>query len=157
MRTLITGMSGTGKSTLTMALATRGYHAVDLDAPAWSEYRTVPGGGREWIWRDARVRELLEAPAGDPFVVSGCASNQRSFYPFFDEIVLLTAPLHVMLARLATRTTNNYGKSPEDLKEVIENHRTIEPLLRNVATREIDTTAPLEECIARIVSLTESR
>ncbi len=44
---LITGMSGTGESTLIAALAARGHAAVDLDAPAYSEYRQTPDG-REW-------------------------------------------------------------------------------------------------------------
>ena len=37
-RVLLTGMSGTGKSTLTSKLAARGYKAIDADADEWSEW-----------------------------------------------------------------------------------------------------------------------
>ena len=59
-RVLITGMSGTGKSTLIRELAARGYKAVDADDPGWSELRSVPGlsgetGEPEWVWREDRI------------------------------------------------------------------------------------------------------
>jgi predicted ATPase len=37
-RVLITGMSGTGKSSVIQELAARGYRAHDLDTPEWSEW-----------------------------------------------------------------------------------------------------------------------
>ena len=56
---LITGMSGTGKSTLTEYLAARGHHAVDLDSHEYSEYKDL-GDGEEWAWREDRVQQLLD-------------------------------------------------------------------------------------------------
>ena len=44
-RVLLTGMSGTGKSTLITALAARGFKAVDMDEPEWSEY----GPDGDWV------------------------------------------------------------------------------------------------------------
>jgi dephospho-CoA kinase len=44
-RVLLTGMSGTGKSTLIRLLAARGYKAVDTDTDEWSEWVTTPGDG----------------------------------------------------------------------------------------------------------------
>jgi dephospho-CoA kinase len=141
---LITGMSGTGKSTLIEALARRGHNAIDLDQPRWSEYRTGDEG-QEWMWRDGEVERLLaDAPGDAALFVSGCASNQVNFYDRIDEIVLLTAPLAVMLERVATRTTSSYGKSDDDIAAIIENHREVEPLLRKRATLVLDTTVPVD-------------
>ena len=52
-RILLTGMSGTGKSSVIAELRKRGYQAVDMDEPGWSEY--APDG--EWFWREDRVQE----------------------------------------------------------------------------------------------------
>lgn len=41
-RVLITGMSGTGKSTVTAALAALGYRAVDADEDGYAEVVRVP-------------------------------------------------------------------------------------------------------------------
>ena len=41
-RVLLTGVSGSGKSTVTAALAARGCRAVDLDTPAWSHWIELP-------------------------------------------------------------------------------------------------------------------
>jgi broad-specificity NMP kinase len=74
-RILITGMSGTGKSTLTRELAARGFKAIDLDDAEWSEWTEVefdgdPASGsspvepdRDWVWREDRVAELLDTRA----------------------------------------------------------------------------------------------
>lgn len=150
-RILLTGMSGTGKSTVIAELAALGHKAVDVDDPAWSEY--TPDG--EWVWREDRVEELLTTDDADVLFISGCASNQVKFYGRFDEIVLLSAPADVIVERLATRTTNSFGKTPEELEQVLHDLEETEPKLRQAAGHEIETTASLEDVVAAIVGLAE--
>ena len=164
-RILLTGMSGTGKSTLVSELAARGYRAVDLDSDAYSEwapYTEYPGVPEpdqpelEWIWRTDRIRALLETEDADVLVVSGCASNMAQFYPRFDHIVLLSAPAAVIAERLASRTGNLYGKDPAELARVLGHIESVEPLLRRGATCEIDTRAPVEEVVRVVLSLVDA-
>jgi adenylate kinase family enzyme len=157
-RVLITGMSGTGKSTVIRALATRGYAVVDTDDDGWHEWAETPGhpeagipAGSDWIWREDRMRELLAREDGELLFVSGTASNQGRFYDRFDHVILLSAPKAVIIERLTTRTTNPYGKRPEELAETLDYLATVEPLLRRGATLEIDTRAPLDEVVAAIL------
>jgi adenylate kinase family enzyme len=114
-RVFLTGMSGTGKSTVIDTLAARGYKAVDLDDPLWSKY----DANGEWVWREDRVRDLLSAEDADILFVSGCAENQVSFHPRFDDIILLSAPAGVIIERLMSRTNNPYGKDPVERAEVL--------------------------------------
>lgn len=140
-RVLITGMSGTGKTTLLAEFAARGYRIVDTD---YGDYYETVGGER--LWREDRIDALLSsAPDELPGVlfVQGTTRNQGLFYPRFDHIVLLSAPADVLVERLATRGTNPYGKDPAELAEALDNLRTVEPLLRASATLEVVTTVPV--------------
>lgn len=162
-RILITGLSGTGKSTLVVALAARGYKAVDADGDEYSHWVASTGDAygspveedRDWVWREDRVQELLASEDADALFLSGCAENMREFLPQFDHIVLLSAPADVIVARLGARTNNPYGKRPEEVARVLSQLETIEPLLRRVADVEIDTSAPLEHVVERLARLAQ--
>lgn len=146
-RVLITGMSGTGKSSLLHELAARGYRTVDTD---YDDYFQTTDG--ETLWREDRISALLSSAPDDlPGVlfVQGTTRNQVLFYPRFHHIVLLSAPPQILAERLATRTTNPYGKDPADLAETLRNQQTVEPLLRAAATLEVVTTVP----VARVADI----
>jgi shikimate kinase len=153
-RILLTGMSGTGKSTVIRALAERGYKAVDSDSDEWSVWADdplQPNTEPDWIWREDRIQGLLSNENADALFISGCKTNQGKFYPQFDHIVLLSAPADLIIERLTTRTTNPYGKRPEDLAQVLRYLETVEPLLRCGATLEIDTSDPLDQVVQTIL------
>src|SRR3954465_1508546 len=114
----VTGMSGTGKSTVLRELAALGFRAVDTDEPPWSEWSDEDGG---YVWREDLIAALLSHDDGPTLYVSGTVSNQGRFYPRFDAVVLLSAPADVLLRRIATRTSNDYGKSGDD-RDVILHH-----------------------------------
>jgi predicted ATPase len=79
-RVLITGMSGTGKSTALAELAQRGHRVFDTDLSAWSIEVASPGeSGTEQLWREDAMDALLAQHVTWLFV-AGCASNQGSFY-----------------------------------------------------------------------------
>jgi shikimate kinase len=164
-RILLTGISGTGKSTVIAMLAARGYKAVDADGDEYSEWAEVSGGddpfgspveaGRDWVWREDRMHTLLSTEDADVLFVGGCAENMRKFLPQFDHVVLLSAPAEVIVERLRTRTNNPYGKRPDEVARVLDQMDKVEPLLRRVADQEIDTGAPLEEVLARLLRLVQ--
>ena len=145
---LVTGMSGTGKSTALAELARRGHHVVDTDYGGYSEERPAPDdGGPEQVWREDRIEPLLDQHDDGVLFLSGCVSNQGRFYPRFDAVVLLTAPVDVVLERITTRETNNFGKSKVERDRILNDLAAYEDLLRVRATAEIDTRAPLDEVV----------
>jgi dephospho-CoA kinase len=166
-RILLTGLSGTGKSTVTEELAARGYKAVDADSDEyshWVEWIDQPNDvgtpvepGRDWVWREDRIQELLSTEDAALLFVSGCAANMGKFLPQFSEVVLLSAPAHVVVARLRTRTNNSYGKDPEEVARVLALQESVEPLLRRVAGHEIDTSVALDEVVALVLHIANSQ
>jgi dephospho-CoA kinase len=152
MRVLVTGMSGTGKSTALIELEKRGYRVVDTDSREWSEW--VPGAD-EWLWREDRMAALLAEDGEPTLFVSGCMSNQVKFYDRFDAIVLLSAPAEAILERVERRTTNDYGKTPRERDLILTHLKTVEPLLRATATHEVDASRPVAEVVDALAAIGE--
>jgi dephospho-CoA kinase len=149
-RILVTGMSGTGKSSALAELSKLGFQVVDTDEPGWSEWSESEGG---YVWNEARIAELLARETGAALYVSGTVSNQGTFYPRFDAVVLLSAPAEVMLSRIEARTTNSFGKTPEQREVILQDLAEVEPLLRRGCTHEIDTTQPLARVVDQLAEL----
>ena len=142
-RVLITGMSGTGKSTLLAELHDRGHQTVDTDHDGWT---TADG-----VWDEPRMAELLRS--APDVVVSGTVENQGRFYPLFDHVVLLSAPLETLIARVSRRADNPYGRTPEQQAEIAHYLRTVEPLLRQGATVEFDGRRPVTDLADAVEAL----
>jgi shikimate kinase len=149
----ITGMSGTGKSTVLVELRRRGLRVVDTDDGDWTLDEVDDDGIPDRRWHPERMAALLRSRPDDHLFISGCVSNQGDFYGEFDAVVLLSCPESVMLQRLTERTTNPYGKSDADRQLILEHLATVEPLLRRRATLEIDTQTSVEHVADVIVGL----
>jgi shikimate kinase len=140
-------MSGAGKSSLLAELASRGILTVDTDDDGWER--------ADGLWDEPRMATLLSTHAD--VVVSGTVDNQGRFYDRFDHVVLLSAPVEVLIERVATRTTNPYGRSPEHQNEIRRYVADVEPLLRRGATVEFDGRRPLTGLADAVEDLMERR
>jgi gluconate kinase len=164
-RVLVTGVSGVGKTVVISELAVRGYRAVDLDCDEYSEWVDASDFAdaagepvqpdRDWVWRLDRVQALLEHDEGDVLFVAGCAANMGALLPRFDDVVLLSAPEEIVVARLAQRAEFEYGAHPDDVDRVRGLIETVEPLLRRVAGLEVDTSAPFEDVIEALLRVAQ--
>ncbi len=157
-RVLVTGISGTGKSSALAELGRRGCRVVDTDRPGWREYRayvepTDELHRGEWLWVEEEITGLLDSDDGRTLFVAGCVRNQSKFYDRFTAVVLLSAPADVILDRVARRTTNNYGKSPLERAMILDDLANVEPLLRAGCTHELDASRPLDEVVADLMAI----
>ena len=76
-RILVTGMSGTGKSTVLAELARRGFETVETDVGPWSRWSDEADG---YVWDEQQVEELLQRERRTTLFVSGTVSNQGRLY-----------------------------------------------------------------------------
>jgi shikimate kinase len=147
-KVLVTGMSGTGKSSVLRVLGGRGHRVVDTDTDEWSEWV-----GDGWNWREGAIAALLDGHEHGHLFLAGCHTNQGRFYDRLDAVVLLSAPAETLLARIDGRTDNPYGKSVEERELVLRHLEHVEPLLRATASAELDATEPLEVLADRLEQL----
>jgi dephospho-CoA kinase len=138
---LVTGMSGTGKSTVLGELARRGHRVVDTDDPGWIVTAPTPDGP-EPVWDLDRVTTLLDGQRTGWLFVAGCVANQGQLYDRFDAVVLLSAPLDVVLQRVRRRG-NPYGSTAQDRERIAEDLARYEPRLRAGSDVEVVTTVPV--------------
>ncbi|WP_197029057.1 AAA family ATPase [Blastococcus sp. URHD0036] len=159
---LLTGMSGAGKTTVLAELAARGFRVVDTDDDGYSTERWCAEESQpETVWREDRIDALLtrheqELP-DEPLFVSGCVSNQGVFRSRFAAVVLLSAPVEVLLERLATRTTNDFGRTAGERRRVLADLAVVEPRLRATADAEVDTRAPVADVADRVLGVLAAR
>ncbi|HEY6739955.1 MAG TPA: ATP-binding protein [Actinopolymorphaceae bacterium] len=108
---------------------------------------------REWLWREDRVRALLDGHREGLLFLSGRAPNQARFRSAFDPLVLLAAPVALTVERLATRTNNDFGKDPAELAKVLADKREVEPMLARAATACLETNVPVDEVVRALLEL----
>ncbi len=122
---LITGCSGTGKSTLCDELVAHSYLAFDGDSvpglARWIDVRTghqanidyskpIERERYAWNW-DGAILDALLVSHPDIFLC-GSADNQLEFHSRFDKVFVLTLPADQQRLRIRGRTSHNYGKQP---------------------------------------------
>lgn len=113
-----------------------GFVAYDADDD-WP-HRTEGDG--TWAWRVERIRSVLDDQHADLLFLAGCSEEQSQFR--FDYTVLLSAPDDVIVERLRTRTSNPFGRAPAERRGVLDDKSWVEPLLRRVADRTLETAIP---------------
>src|SRR4051812_26902168 len=104
MKYLITGVAGTGKSTIAKELRKRGYAAYDTEE-GFSYYADKQTGEpavrpheptQEWYDKHHRIFDekvlvnLFKKHADEPLFICSITANQAKFYPQFDKIFLLS-------------------------------------------------------------------
>ena len=155
---MVTGLSGTGKSSALAELRRRGYRVVDTDDPGWREYRRHAEPRDElhvgeWLWVEEKITALLDDDDDRSLFVGGGARNQSRFYDRFDAVVLLSAPADVMIERVARRTANDYGKSSLERAMILADVAEIEPSLREGCTHKLDASRPLDKVVADLIAI----
>jgi shikimate kinase len=152
---LVTGMSGAGKSTVLAALGCRGYRVIDTDDTGWIVQVQTPYGV-EATWDLDQVREFLDAHPSGWLFVAGCVANQGAIYKHFDAVVLLSAPIDVILARVSDRA-NPFGARPEERVKIASDLEKFEALLRAGADHEISATASVAQVVAALERVAAGR
>jgi broad-specificity NMP kinase len=170
MNVLITGIAGTGKSTLVKALNERGIVSVDLhDVPGlffWQDTKTKervlysPGVSQEWfesvdrLCDIALLTELLSNYDNAVFAGITSGSNQKEFLALFDTILLLQCSPETIIHRMQTRVNKSgYGKTKAEQDDNIQRQKEFDTLLLSLGATPISTEGDVQQVVEEILGV----
>lgn len=173
MKILLTGIAGTGKSTIVKALNERGVAAMDLhDVPDlffWQDKTTkekveyTPGRPKEWFANVDRLcdmnklKEILDQYADVVVAGTTSGSDQKEFLSNFDKIILLQADPETLIHRMQIRNNKSgYGKSKGEQEDNIEWQKEYDPLLLSLGAIPVDTKGNLDDVVNKIRQISKA-
>ena len=164
---LITGLPGSGKSTVCVGLKARGYESYDGDEDRlakWYDNETglaVEVGIEECTPEFLRTHsrdisretvKRLAAEAGDkPVFLCGDPENEEELRDLFTEIFALVADDKTLKRRIAMRTNNEWGKRPHELAYSLALREKSYDNYRKFGYVTLDSTQPPESIINQIL------
>lgn len=132
---LITGVAGTGKSTIADFLKTKGYSTCDLETIeglfSWVNMETKEKvnvsnkddlGERaklKWICDKEQLIELLKKENAPITFYAGIMSNADEVFNLFDQVVVLRVVNSELKKRLTERTSNDFAKTEEAQDKIL--------------------------------------
>ncbi|MFI6602136.1 hypothetical protein ACIBHX_38300 [Nonomuraea sp. NPDC050536] len=169
---LITGFSGSGKTTIAAELARRGKWSIDADADQtlarWVDHAgqvvrrpDVPDldwlGRHRWEWDPIRLQEILTTAdrTGPTLYMCGNANNEADFFDRFRHIFLLEID-EPTLRRLDDPTRDNdFGRAGDIRIQLPRWLPAYQARMRALGVNIVDATGSLQSIIDTILARAE--
>jgi thymidylate kinase len=165
---LITGVSGSGKTTIAAALSKLGSTAIDMSSikglSSWIDSSGVsckrpPHTTTEWfevhrwVWNLEALEKLLkEGETSGPLFLCGNANNMADAYHLFDRIYYLKIEEPIILQRLQSSSRlSDFGRSDAERRQVIEWIETLDTRMAHASAITIDGNQPINNVVDSIL------
>jgi broad-specificity NMP kinase len=169
----ITGVAGSGKSSICKQLNILDYEAYDIEdivgmfkmirkdtGDDYEDYDNADIGkikNADWICNKEKLKELVERQKKEKAFYCGIASNNDEIVSLFDKIILLRATPEVIHKRLSSREgTDDMGNTNESREWVLGWKEWWEnKLMRNQNVLAVNADDNLADISKKIVELTK--
>lgn len=170
---LITGLPGSGKSTVCAELKSRGYEAYDADEDRLAKWYNDKTGqpveekhyrnhSLEFLRTHSRdiarqtVVKLAVKARNQPIFLCGDAENEVDLQDLFADVFALILDEQIRNHRLAIRTNNQWGKLPHEREYSEAYGRKWEIVRRQFGYIEIDSAQSIEAIADQIIEKTKT-
>lgn len=165
-RYLITGVAGSGKSTLEREFAARGFATVDIDNgfAEWRhadtdeplEYTPEDAGWHEvaeWTVKKDKLQQYFDEHPEQPVLVFGSFARIDTVVSMFTKIILLEYPdVETARTRIAGRP-DGYGSNPHELKRILSYIDLYQDKMKSRGAIPLQCTLPIAELVRAIEGL----
>jgi AAA domain len=166
---LVAGISGAGKSAVCDELVRRGYeaHDVDLEGNAvWIDRDTgevePPKASRsaessawfechDWCVLPEKVQALADGAGTRTVFLCGMTKNEGEVWHLFSRVVYLSIDAATVRERVASRTSNDFGKADHELAAILDWHEIAEREHERAGAVIVDATRPLAEVVDEVL------
>jgi len=162
----ITGISGTGKSTISKILNSKGIYSVSIDeTEGLCLWKNKVTGERpeydaqlnkefieahEWICDIEKLKKLFITDS-KIIVVVGIASNQNDFLNLFDKVILLQCRPETFIQRILNRKDNDFGKDEGAQKFLLGQYEEFESDLIKKGATAVNVEGPIETVVETVI------
>ena len=160
---LITGVAGSGKSTLEKLFKQKGHVTIDIDDgfARWRhaetdeplDYTPDKDGWHEvaeWVVDTDALRRFFAAHPDSDVLVFGSFARVRDTIKHFDALFLLEYPdIETVRQRIAGRK-GGYGEHPDELARIVSYVEPYQERMKQAGAQVLDCTLPLDQITKQI-------
>ncbi len=162
----ITGVSGTGKSTILRKLKELDYAVIGIDeepgltnwihketgesAPRGSELTETFLRTHDWGCDTNKLSDLIEQTP-KPLFICGSADNVIEIMSLADVTLLLVCSPEIFTSRIDNRTDNDYGKGEDSKKALLGYYEKYNQTCIDAGAVEVDAEQTLEQVVENIL------
>lgn len=165
MNVFVTGMAGTGKSSIAAKFKARGISVLDMDhVPNLCSWVNLESNEKvfelnpdedfmekhDYICDIDELKRLI-GRTSELSVVFGAVGDNIQFIPLFDKTFLLQFSSETMLERLQNRDTNDFGKDKTIHKGLLEWKKTFDDLMLKQGTISINAEQSLDKVVNELL------
>ena len=175
----ITGVSGTGKSTIMQVLRARGYEAHGVDEEKYADWVNRATGKLDafprrnkridlhrWYEKhhevlDARNISQLQRSAKTQhklIFLCGSARGERKLWHYFDVTIVLLADARTLKHRIAKRSNSVFGKTSQELAGILRwRARNNARYYCRLGAATVGATKPVDKVVDDILAIVQAR
>lgn len=165
----ITGIAGSGKSSVLNELKNMGYEVYDADEnlSSWehkitrqrvslSDHKLTTDPGffekHDWYINKEGVRDLAKSATDRTIFLCGSVANEIEVWQYFDKVICLFVDDKTLELRIKSREDKNFGKSEHELKHLIKLNSDVRSKYASLNAVVIDATKPVNEVAEEVLA-----
>jgi adenylate kinase family enzyme len=169
----ITGIAGSGKSEICKQLKLRGYEAYDTDDDGLAKWHNNKSGyvhpkssvksedrtkaflkRHSWKVPRSEIESLADHAHDKSIFLCGVVGDEKEIRNLFKDVFALVIDDQTLKRRLLTRTNNDWGKQPHELKLVLKWQHDSLKSYRKFGYTRIDAAKPIPTVVNNILKQT---